>query len=48
MKDEDFDRAYKMVCDAMDHGNPMYGERILDVIREEVVARNLPVPGVNS
>ena len=48
MKDEDFDRAYKMVCDAMDHGNPRYGARILDVIREEVVARNLPVPGVTA
>lgn len=48
MKDEDFDRAYKLMCDEIDHGNPKYGARILDVIREEVVARNLPVPGVNS
>lgn len=36
MKDEDFDRAYKLMCDEMDHGNTRYG------------ARNLPVTGVTE
>lgn len=46
MKDEDFYRAYKLMCDEMDHGNPRYGSKILEVLKEEIVSRGLPVPGV--
>lgn len=41
MRDEDFEYWYAVGCDAIDHGNILFGYQVIEQLKDEIAVRGL-------